>query len=94
MSVYSVVVSVNGREIGFSELPPAEGDRVRVPLKDFALAAGIEFSYDAAEKTASLTRGALLSLITSRWIKAEENPRQMARVVWSAHKVGQRNLKG
>ncbi|MBW4840414.1 MAG: copper amine oxidase N-terminal domain-containing protein [Paenibacillaceae bacterium] len=55
--VYSVVVNVNGQEVTFSELPPADDDQVRVPLKDFALAAGIEFNYDAANKTASLTRG-------------------------------------
>ncbi|MGG6314042.1 copper amine oxidase N-terminal domain-containing protein [Paenibacillus macerans] len=53
--VYSVVVNVNGKQITFNELPPADGDAVRVPLKDFALAAGIDFSYDAAEKTVDLT---------------------------------------
>ncbi|MNW55646.1 hypothetical protein D3C74_333250 [compost metagenome] len=55
--MYSVVVNVNGQEITFDELPPADDDQVRVPLKDFALAAGIEFNYNAADKTASLTRG-------------------------------------
>lgn len=55
--VYSIVVNVNGKQITFNELPPADGDQVRVPLKDFAIAAGIDFSYDAAEKTADLTHG-------------------------------------
>ncbi|WP_018750096.1 copper amine oxidase N-terminal domain-containing protein [Paenibacillus sanguinis] len=54
-SVFSVDVNVNGKQVAFEELPPSARDQIRVPLKDFALAAGIDFNYDAGEKTVYLT---------------------------------------
>lgn len=56
-SVFSVAVNVNGKPIAFEELPPSAGDQVSVPLKDFALAAGIDFSYNIEEKIVDLAHG-------------------------------------
>lgn len=56
-AVFSVAVHVNGKQIAFEELPPSAGDQVQVPLKDFALAAGIDFNYNVEEKTVDLAHG-------------------------------------
>ncbi|MNC49411.1 hypothetical protein D3C75_985890 [compost metagenome] len=46
------------------QIPTTSKDQVRVPLKDFAIAAGIEFSYDIPSKTATLTRENVQAILT------------------------------
>ncbi|MFD1179243.1 copper amine oxidase N-terminal domain-containing protein [Paenibacillus puldeungensis] len=55
--IYSIAININGEPVMFKELPPADSDQVSVPLKDFADAAGIEFTYDAGSKNVSLSYG-------------------------------------
>ncbi|MEF2968275.1 copper amine oxidase N-terminal domain-containing protein [Paenibacillus sp. M1] len=55
--VFSLSLTVDGQPAPFSQIPTTAKDQVRVPLKDFALGIGAEFSYDAAAKKAVLTRG-------------------------------------
>lgn len=55
--VFSLSITVDGQPATFTQIPTTFNDQVRVPLKDFALGIGAEFSYDAQTKQAILTRG-------------------------------------
>ncbi|MNZ72707.1 hypothetical protein D3C78_910940 [compost metagenome] len=62
--VFSLSITVDGQAVSLKQIPTTTKDQVRVPLKDFAMAAGIEFSYDIPSKTATLTRKNVQAILT------------------------------
>ncbi|SDF57707.1 Copper amine oxidase N-terminal domain-containing protein [Fontibacillus panacisegetis] len=62
--VFSLSITMDGQPVAMKQITTTSKDQVRVPLKDFAMAAGIEFSYDIPSKTATLTRENVQAIIT------------------------------
>ncbi|MNP42562.1 hypothetical protein D3C76_1363350 [compost metagenome] len=62
--VFSLSITMDGQAVTMKQITTTSKDQVRVPLKDFAMGAGIEFSYDIPSKTATLTRENVQAIIT------------------------------
>lgn len=62
--VFSLSITMDGQAVSLEHIPTTSEDQVRVPLKDFAITAGIKFSYDISSKTATLTREHVQAILT------------------------------
>ncbi|MNN07395.1 hypothetical protein D3C81_1202190 [compost metagenome] len=62
--LFSLSITMDGQAVSLKQIPTTSKDQVRVPLKDLAIAAGIEFSYDIPSKTATLTRENVQAILT------------------------------